>query len=324
MRQILYSALALCAIIAAVNAVSTMHLHEPDHPMARQVFQLERDSDSLTVASFNLQGLGENKLDKPQVMDILTRIIRQFDVVAVQEVRARRADVMPRLVSMINADGAKYDYVVGPRLGRTSNKEQFAYLYDTERLQLDRSCVYTAEDRGDLLHREPLVSRFVAQEIDSGGFSFTLVNIHTDRDDAKAELAAMTNIVRAVQNNASREDDVILLGDFNLDEHHVGAMVDALDLTFAVSGVPTNTRGNHTLDNIAFNRHLTQEFTGRAGVYDFMHEFGLTLDEALQISDHLPVWAQFTIHEGGLAESLARREKARSLQQAAQAGIAPR
>ena len=38
---------------------------------------------------------------------------------------------------------------------------------------------------------------------------------------------------------------------------------------------------------------------GRTGVFDFMREYNLTIDEALKVSDHLPIWAEFSIYEGG-------------------------
>ena len=38
---------------------------------------------------------------------------------------------------------------------------------------------------------------------------------------------------------------------------------------------------------------------GRFGVLDLMVEFALTEDEALVVSDYLPVWAVFSAVEGG-------------------------
>ena len=70
----------------------------------------------------------------------------------------------------------------------------------------------------------------------------------------------------------------------------------------AIAGTPTETRGNvdaRPMDNLVFDQQSLSEFTGRSGVFDFMREFNLTLDAALEISDHLPVWAEFYAHEGG-------------------------
>ena len=61
---------------------------------------------------------------------------------------------------LINADGRHYDYVVGPRLGRTNSKEQYVYIFDSETIEIDRQALYTVADPGDRLHREPLVGWF--------------------------------------------------------------------------------------------------------------------------------------------------------------------
>jgi hypothetical protein len=37
----------------------------------------------------------------------------------------------------------------------------------------------------------------------------------------------------------------------------------------------------------------TAEYTGRWGVLDLQDTFGLSLEKALEVSDHNPVWAAF-------------------------------
>ncbi|MCY2973351.1 MAG: hypothetical protein NTW52_01655 [Planctomycetota bacterium] len=54
----------------------------------------------------------------------------------------------------------------------------------------------------------------------------------------------------------------------------------------------TNTRQNKAYDNILFHGPSNREFTGRWGVYDLAKSFRLTVEEALEISDHFPVWAE--------------------------------
>ncbi len=59
----------------------------------------------------------------------------------------------------------------------------------------------------------------------------------------------------------------------------------------------TNTRRNKTYDHILIDRNMTTEFTGKYGAIDLQQYFGISEEEALAISDHLPVWAEFTAHE---------------------------
>jgi hypothetical protein len=46
------------------------------------------EGDTIKVASFNIQVFGTSKLGKPEVMDVLAKVVRRFDVVAIQEVRS--------------------------------------------------------------------------------------------------------------------------------------------------------------------------------------------------------------------------------------------
>jgi hypothetical protein len=54
-------------------------------------------------------------------------------------------------------------------------------------------------------------------------------------------------------------------------------------------------------DNILFDRRATVEYTGRSGVLDMIRELDLTRQEALEVSEHLPVWAEFSSYENGQA-----------------------
>jgi deoxyribonuclease-1-like protein len=261
---------------------------------------------TITVGSFNIQVFGQSKLSKPEVMQALAQIARKFDVLAIQEIRSKSQDVLPKFVALINATGAKYDFVIGPPLGRTTSKEQYAFIYDTATVELDPDSVYTVDDPDDLLHREPLVAGFrVRGPQPNEAFTFTLVNIHTDPDETRQELNALDDVFRAVQRDGRGEDDVILLGDLNVDERNLGELGAMSNIVWAISNQPTNTRGDKTYDNLVFHHAATGEYTGRAGVFDMRAAFNLTLEQALEISDHQPVWAEFTAREGGAGGRVA-------------------
>jgi hypothetical protein len=110
-----------------------------------------------------------------------------------------------------------------------------------------------------------------------------------------------------VQRNGSGEDDVVLLGDLNVDEYHLGELGNLPNIVHVISGVKTNTLGTKSYDNILFDRRATSEFTGSWGVFDLAGEFGLTADQAQKVSDHLPVWAEFIVRESPAAGGVAAR-----------------
>jgi endonuclease/exonuclease/phosphatase family metal-dependent hydrolase len=264
--------------------------------------------ETIKIAAFNIQVFGQSKLNKPRAMDILARIVRQFDIVAIQEIRSRDQDVVPRFIELINAAGRSYDYVIGPRLGDTSSKEQYAFIFDRQSIEVDRRFVYTIDDPDNLLHREPLVAWFrVRGPTTDETFTFTLVNIHTDPDLVPQELAVMDDVYSVVRDDGRNEDDVIILGDLNADDRHFGELGQVPGITWAISGIPTNVRQTKQYDNLVFHSQATREFVGRSGVVDFMRQYNLSSEEALEISDHFPVWAEFSIYEGGTAAHIATR-----------------
>ncbi|MBX7074109.1 MAG: endonuclease/exonuclease/phosphatase family protein [Pirellulales bacterium] len=266
------------------------------------------DAETIRVASFNIQVFGTSKLKKQAVMQTLADIVRRFDVVAIQEVRSTDDNVLPMFVDLINSTGRRYDFAIGPRLGRTNSKEQYAFVFDTARIEIDRGSIYTVADPDDLLHREPLVAAFRARgPSPEQAFTFTLVNIHTDPDEVRQEMNVLDDVLQAVRNDGRGEDDVILLGDLNTDDAHLYEVGQISSLMCALSQTPTNTRGNRMYDNIIFDRWLTTEFDGRSGVLTMQSEYHLSMEQALEVSDHQPIWAQFSVYEGGRRLPLAAR-----------------
>ena len=239
---------------------------------------------------------------------MLAETVRRFDLVNIQEVRSTTDDILPRFVDLINATGRHYDFVIGPRLGRTNSKEQYAIVFDTQTIEADRGSVYTIDDRDNLFQRPPMVASFrVRGPPPDQAFTFKIIDVHTEPDEAEEEINALAQVYRAVRNDGSNEDDVLLMGDFNGDEKKFGLLKQIPNISWVISGIPTNTRGTKTYDNIIFDRAATVEFTGHGGVFDIMREFNLTLNQALEVSDHFPAWAEFSAYENGSPGRLARQ-----------------
>jgi endonuclease/exonuclease/phosphatase family metal-dependent hydrolase len=270
-----------------------------------------RAAGSVRIASFNIQVFGKSKLAKPEVMEVLAETVRRFDLVAIQEVRATSDEILPRFIDQINSTGRHYSFKIGPRQGRTDSKEQYAFIYDAQTIEVDPTSIYTVNDPDDLFQRPPLVASFrVRGPPPEQAFTFTLIDIHTEPAEAKAEVNALAQVYRAVRNDGRGEDDVILLGDLNADEKKFGLLKQIPNMTWIISGVPTNTRRTETYDNMLFDRAATIEFTGRAGVCDLVREFNLTEQQALEVSDHFPIWAEFSAYEGGQPGRVANRPQA--------------
>lgn len=278
--------------------VSSIQRPPPGSDIPVQLASSRRPADRLLIASFNIQVFGESKMAKPEVVAVLVDVVRQFDVVAIQEVRAKSDDILPRFLAAINADGSRYDFIIGPRLGRTASTEQYAFVFDTTRVEYNSQQVGTPPDPADRLHREPYVARFRARtQSPEHAFTFWLVNTHTDPDEVAQEVDALADVFRMMQTASPDEDDVIMLGDLNASETQLGRLGQIPGIGWAVSGAMTNTRQNKAYDNIIFMRQATSEYTGAGGVFDLQRAYGLTPEQALMVSDHYPVWAEYLIWE---------------------------
>jgi len=284
---------------------------------------------TIKIASFNIQVFGNAKASKPHVIDTLAQIVSRFDVIAIQEIRTQDDHFMTKFVTRIyQLTGRRYDSRVGPRLGNTRSTEQYAFLFDVDRIEVSPSQVYTITDTDNLLHREPMVAMFRVRGVpENREFTFVLINTHTDPDVADDEMDALAKVYSVVRRQwigSEQEDDVILLGDFNtaipaatsgslgrrgrsLTPQDLFGLGQIPGIYPVVRSEPTNVIRNKIHDNILFHHPSTTEFTGQGGVYDIGALHGLTLDQVKQVSDHLPVWAEFRVYESGMPGRMANR-----------------
>ncbi len=278
------------------------------------------EGPTITVASYNIQDFGQTKAGKEAVVRTLRAVIRQFHVVAIQEISTRDDYFIPNFVALINrpleqGDAPRnYDYVIGPRAGNSKQTEQFAYLWDADRVECSRSSVYTIGDPDNLLHREPHVATFRTRGVNPDeAFTFTLINVHTSPEPAnvlRAELDALAEVYRVVRRAGGNEDDVIILGDFNADDARLGRLGQIPGLTPLIRGVYTNTRQSALYDNLVIHQPSTTEYAGRSGVFDLVRHGNLSLADAEKVSDHFPVWAEFSVYERNAAGNIASRRGA--------------
>ncbi len=263
----------------------------PSAPLAKK---------TIRIAAANLGPLDQAKLAKPAVAGRLVQIVRQFDVVAIQDIQARDQSLVVQLVEQVNAQGRKYHFAVPPSVGRDPVRQYSAFVFDTAAVEIDRTTVTAVDNRAGQFRDPPLVAAFQAKgPAAHEAFTFTLINVHTPADRVEAELDLLASVYRAVRDDGRREDDIILLGDLGVDDEHLGQLGQVANVTCAVSGVPTTTRGTRLVDNLLFDRRATTEFTRRSGVFDLQREFNVPLRDAVEIADHLPVWAEFSVYEGG-------------------------
>jgi deoxyribonuclease-1-like protein len=267
-----------------------------------------RPADRIRIATFNIQVFGEKKTSDTNVMQTLATIVANFDLVAVQEVMSPKSMPVARLVDLINRSGGRYEATLSEPIGRTNHKEQYAFIWDATRMRMIPGSSYVVRDDADRMHREPMVASFETRAPAAQGrapFRFTVINAHTDPDEVSSrDIASEMNVlddvfvrVREYEYASNGEDDLLLVGDLNVDTANLGELAQIPGVVSIAGNQPTNTAGTKTYDHILIDRNITTEYTGRFGVIDYVRDFGLTPEQAALVSDHRPVWAEFSVYE---------------------------
>ncbi|CAG0904438.1 unnamed protein product [Darwinula stevensoni] len=280
------------------------------------------------VATFNIERLGDGKLEKPEVVEILLQryinflnfsiplgtpslrmiqvssyfftrwqILDDYDLVCIQELTDEDGSSVPVLLGLLNeASGKEYTNHTSPRLGRTTYKEQYLFLYEPSLFQVVETILYD-DTADDIFEREPYYVTFR-----SGNYMFTMGTIHVKPDDALAELIQFAPANDWVTENYGMQE-FLLLGDFNADCDYVsGSDWDEIGLWtqpgyrwFVDNDADTTVNSN---TDCAYSRVVAKGPDLQARISDvrvrrFDEEFGLEQAEALDVSDHYPV--EFTL-----------------------------
>lgn len=255
----------------------------------------------IRIAAWSLAGFGREKLNKPHVMDLVARVVRTFDVIAVQDIMATERDLLPRMVEHINRRGCRYDFLLAPpAAGRGADaSSRMAVLFDTARIVTDRTQFYTVADPDGVFTHDPIVGWFqTVGPPASQAWTFSLVNVHIDLANAKNEVALLSQVLSAVRDDGRHEDDVLLAGLFQADDAYLVPSVGDSVIRAIVRATPTDVFGKHQTSNILLPIDSTTEFLGGGGVLDFFRIYNLTSAQAEEVSPYLPVYGEFSPREG--------------------------
>jgi endonuclease/exonuclease/phosphatase family metal-dependent hydrolase len=255
----------------------------------------ESEAGRIRVYSFNIQIFGASKMKKTAVVQVLTDIISKVDVVAVQEVRATNDAPVKEFMALLPS---KYNYVLGPREGRTASKEQYWVIYDSEKLEVMGDATY--DDKADRFQRSPMAVYFQTK---NDQFDFILVDNHIQPSDAAAEIGALPEVIAYFQ-AMWKETDVLVVGDFNADgsyynEKNLSSVFPDSDyLIILTNEYDTTVAGDGdstTYDRFIITKSAREDFTGNFGViyFDKIYDFSSLGIEPKAVSDHFPIWAEF-------------------------------
>ena len=277
-------------ITSAISRLAASNLTDSYYPTLEDAGAPADENDTLTVMTFNLEVFGPTESSDEERLSTIADIVSTADLIAVQEIRDASGEAIKRLDEELNKRG-DYDYAIGPRLGRTRSKEQYAFIYDpTEVKVLD---TYTYDDsQFDLFHREPFAAHVSSIH---GDFDAVILNMHTDPDEATQEIPDLTKAIRDAREHFN-EPDVILAGDLNADcRYYDEDLRNPLRTNYrwlVPNSADTNTADSDcTYDRIIITESMKESLPKNAT----QHYHIITHPSVETVSDHYPVTTRFTL-----------------------------
>ena len=258
----------------------------------------------ITLASFNSLHLGwNNQKDTTTYCSVLAK----YDVVGLVEVM--NTEILDKVKDKLHSmTSINWEYVASDKkIGRTTYKEYYAILYRADKTRFVSGSSRVWHDLDDKFEREPFMASFK-----SGNFDYTIILIHTAFGDnisvRRAEATELASVFKAVQDEDPKENDIILMGDFNLPASDPGwqnlKAIATMQHEIPETTLTTlNSKGDlsSSYDNIWFQgQHTNWEYAGTANA-DYYYTVTFKDDpnpgkRAFKtVSDHVPVFAMFYV-----------------------------
>ena len=277
---LLVAIILLIVVFFAVGILLMGWASTEQQPQKQQPEPIGDNNSRIRIGAFNIQTFGEKKSENAKVMKSITSILSQYDLIAIQEIRDNSDTSILALMSTLPG----YEYELSSRLGRTSSKEQYAIIYNPNRVQYITSYVY--DDTNDTFEREPFIARF-----HSGSLDIVITVLHSKPDDAAGEIGALSSVISSEQARFVNESGFIVLGDLNADcSYYHGELIASMVSLISSDADTTTGSTNCAYDRIIVSRDLKQRIID-SGVEGFDKELNLTNEEARAVSDHYPVYA---------------------------------
>lgn len=231
------------------------------------------------IGTFNIQVFGQKKANNKFLMPVIDDIIDDYDIIAIQEVRDSTGTVIGKLNEIPD-----YDLRASPRLGRSSSKEQYIFLF-SDRIVPGQSLTYP--DLNDDFEREPYAMNFVVN-----GQDMLIIQVHIKPDDAEQEIRHLSDVVDWSEEEFG-DINTYILGDLNADCRYFDSF-DVLEEYQVLVGEDFDTTTG--ISDCAYDRILATEIDPKVisiGVDNLSDEVGSDKELLNAVSDHYPVYFIF-------------------------------
>lgn len=245
------------------------------------------------VVSWNVENLGKSKSEYE--IKFMAQTLNGYDVVALQEVVAGYggSQAVAQLADELNRTGSKWDYKISEPTSSSAYKtERYAFLWKTATVQkigkpwLEKK--YNLE-----IDREPFYCTF-----DYKGKHFTLVNFHaiTKKRQPETEIKYFKFLPALYP-----DLNLIFVGDFNCPQSHsVFNPLKKMGYVPLLVGQKTTlkkqVKHGEYLHSEFDNMFYTSKITKIDGSSIAFYKSFTTLAEARKVSDHIPIWMEFSLN----------------------------
>jgi endonuclease/exonuclease/phosphatase family metal-dependent hydrolase len=246
------------------------------------------------LVSWNIQNFGKSK--STIEINFIANTLKNYDIIAIQEVVAGYggAQAVAKLADELNRKGSKWDYVISdPTSSTPYKKERYAFIWKTASVKkIGRAWL---EKKYHLeIDREPFYCTFEYKKN-----KFTLVNFHaiTKSQQPETEIKYF-KFLPAIYPDLN----LLFVGDFNCPQSHT-VFIPLKKMGYQSILVNQKTSLKQTVKN---NIYLASEYDNMfynsskvnridKGVISFYNNFR-SLKEARLISDHIPIWFEFSLN----------------------------
>jgi endonuclease/exonuclease/phosphatase family metal-dependent hydrolase len=256
--------------------------------------------EPIRVVTFNLRRFGDTKARDRDIAGFMAGLLRDADVAVLQEGLAVSEAAVREFATMV---GGNRGFVLGPPEGRNAfYRENFIFFYNKDRMTLKASAVYP--DEAKIFERPPMAAWFSA----NAGFDFIVVNNHVKPDETKIqttqEIAQIPEVARYFS-KLWNEPDILVMGDLNADgayydEANLAAVFPEASWTIITgNNCDTTVSANNTFtyDRFIISKSAREDWRGTWGVirFDTWANCRAITSNPADISDHYPVWAEFSV-----------------------------
>ncbi|KAH9499802.1 Endonuclease/exonuclease/phosphatase domain-containing protein 1 [Bulinus truncatus] len=293
----------------------------PVRPKVENVTLKHNNRKVFRLASWNLEKFSIDKASNPGVKDVICMTILEngLGILAVQEIADQKAlneicqelnfPTLPNVKKWPGRRG-QWAVAVSDATGKMHQGLEYnGFLYDkSQGIELIKSCLLEKEPgKAKPFTRLPFFGIFKV----NGQFDCVVVSVHLkatglhneDLDRTEKEVGSVNDVVDAVKKVLHGENDIIMVGDFNLkpnasafEELQNRGYKNCIPVDTFTNISNNNPSGSKSYDNIWISKETLKVFTGtsdviREGLTSTWIPNGWTWGGV--VSDHCPVYAQF-------------------------------